>query len=72
LSPMAIWKLGGPAILFLGFFTLINAPIDWASLGLTRALLRRGLQLGGWWPYLLAIVMRFSRRSLLPDLRSQW
>jgi hypothetical protein len=24
-------------------------------LGLTRALLRRGLELGGWWPYLLAL-----------------
>jgi hypothetical protein len=29
---------------------LLNAPFDWASLGLTRALLRRGLELGGWWP----------------------
>jgi hypothetical protein len=36
--------------------TLLNAPFDWASLGLTRALLRRGLELGGWWPYLLALV----------------
>jgi hypothetical protein len=35
---------------------LLNAPFDWASLGLTRALLRRGLELGGWWPYLLALV----------------
>jgi hypothetical protein len=29
---------------------LLNAPFDWASLGLTWALLRRGLELGGWWP----------------------
>jgi hypothetical protein len=36
--------------------TLLNAPFDWASLGLSRALLRRGLELGGWWPYALAIV----------------
>jgi len=36
--------------------SLINAPFNWASLGLTRALLRRGLELGGWSPYLLAIV----------------
>jgi hypothetical protein len=43
-------------LLFLGLLTLINAPFDWASLGLTRALLRRGLELGGWWPYLLAVV----------------
>ncbi|MGH6848807.1 MAG: hypothetical protein ACREC0_15650 [Methylocella sp.] len=51
-----VWKLVGPWLLFLGLFTLLNAPFDWASLGLTRALLRRGLELGGWWPYLLALV----------------
>jgi hypothetical protein len=34
-------------LMFLGLLTLINAPFDWASLGLTRALLRRGLELGG-------------------------
>jgi hypothetical protein len=49
-------KVGGPLLLFLGLLTLLNAPFDWASLGLTRALLRRGLELGGWWPYLLALV----------------
>src|SRR5258706_7133557 len=42
-------------LLFLGLLTLINAPFDWVSLGMTRALLRRGLELGGWWPYLLAL-----------------
>jgi hypothetical protein len=47
--------LSGPLLLLLGLLTLLNAPFDWASLGLTRALLRRGLELGGWWPYLLAI-----------------
>jgi hypothetical protein len=46
----------GPLVLFMGLLTLLNAPFDWASLGLTRALLRRGLELGGWWPYLLALV----------------
>jgi hypothetical protein len=45
-----------PMLLFLGLVTLLNAPFDWASLGVTRALLRRGLELGGWWPYLLALV----------------
>ena len=49
------WQLCGPLLLFVGLLTLFNAPFDWASLGLTRALLRRGLELGGWWPYLLAI-----------------
>jgi hypothetical protein len=47
--------VSGPLLLFLGLLTLLNAPFDWASLGLTRALLRRGLELGGWWPYLLAL-----------------
>jgi hypothetical protein len=35
---------------------LTNAPFDWCSLGLTRMLLRRGLELGSWWPYALALV----------------
>jgi hypothetical protein len=57
LSPLRdYWRPGGPLLLFLGLLTLLNAPFDWASLGLTRALLRRGLELGGWWPYLLALV----------------
>jgi hypothetical protein len=46
----------GPLLLFFGLLTLLNAPFDWASLGLTRALLRFGLELGGWWPYALALV----------------
>jgi hypothetical protein len=55
LSSLQSWRSTGPGLLFLGLLTLINAPFDWASLGLTRALLRRGLELGGWSPYLLAI-----------------
>jgi hypothetical protein len=55
LSSLESWRTAGPALLFLVLLTLINAPFDWASLGLTRALLRRGLELGGWSPYLLAI-----------------
>jgi hypothetical protein len=47
---------GKTIMLFLGFLTLINAPFNWISLGLTRALLRRGLELGGWWPYGLALM----------------
>jgi Domain of unknown function (DUF4062) len=39
-----------------GFLTLLNAPFDWISLGLTRALLRRGLELKSWWPFFLALV----------------
>lgn len=55
-GPHTMWKYYGPSFLFLGLLTLINAPFDWVSLGLTRALLRRGLELGGWWPYILALV----------------
>jgi hypothetical protein len=56
LSHLETWGLAGPLLLFLGLLTLLNAPFDWASLGLTRALLRCGLELGGWWPYFLALV----------------
>ena len=55
LSAFSIWPFIGSLLLVLGLLTLINAPFDWASLGLTRALLRRGLELGGWWPYALAL-----------------
>ncbi len=55
LAPLRTWQYIGPLLLFLGLLTLINAPFNWASLGLTRALLRRGLELGGWWPLILAL-----------------
>jgi hypothetical protein len=35
---------------------VINAPFDWFSLGITRALLRRGVELKGWWPYALGFL----------------
>lgn len=56
LASSSAWKDAGPLLLFVGLLTLINAPFDWASLGLTRALLRRGLELGGWWPYFFALM----------------
>jgi hypothetical protein len=56
LPTLNTWEISGPMVLFLGLLTLLNAPFDWFSLGLTRALLRRGLELGGWWPYGLALV----------------
>jgi hypothetical protein len=55
LSNSKDWKTTGPWLLFLVLLTLLNAPFDWASLGLTRALLRRGLELKGWWPFFLAV-----------------
>jgi hypothetical protein len=51
-----VWTTVGPLFLFIGLLTLINAPFDWVSLGLTRALLHRGLELGGWWPYFFALI----------------
>jgi hypothetical protein len=56
LSPLSIWQMQGPLLLVLGLLTLLNAPFDWASVGLTRALLRRGLEKGEWWPYWFAMV----------------
>ena len=50
------WRFAGPLLLFFGLLTLVNAPFDWLSLGLTRGLLRRGLELGGAWPWVLALV----------------
>ncbi len=55
LSASAGWQTVGPLLMFLGLLTLLNAPFDWASLGVTRALLRRGLELKGWWPFFLAL-----------------
>jgi hypothetical protein len=56
LSPLDTWERTGPLLLFLVLLTLLNAPFVWGSLGLTRSLLRRGLELEGWWPYALALV----------------
>ncbi|MGI8569093.1 MAG: hypothetical protein ACR2KT_08515 [Methylocella sp.] len=56
LLPLTTWRYTGPLLLFQGLLTLINAPFNWASVGLTRALLRRGLELKGWWPYFLAFI----------------
>ncbi len=59
------WDRSGPLLLFIGLLTLINAPFDWGSLGLTRALLRRGLELGGWWPLLLALIDAASAAGIV-------
>ncbi len=55
LPSLSTWETSGPVLLFLGLLTTLNAPFNWLSVGLTRALLsRRGVELGGWWPYTLA------------------
>ena len=50
------WHIVGGLLLFFCFLTTLNAPFDWVAFGLTRFLLRRGLELGGWFPYMLAIL----------------
>jgi hypothetical protein len=50
------WSLLGALLLFYGLLTLVNAPFDWLALGFTRALLRRGLLRGGWWPFAYALI----------------
>jgi hypothetical protein len=68
LSHFETWVLIGPLLLFLGLLTLLNAPFDWVSLGMTRALLRRGLELGGWWPYLLALADGLAAAAIVVPL----
>jgi hypothetical protein len=72
LSPLTTWEQTGPQFLFLGLLTLLNAPFDWASLGLTRALLRRGLELRGWWPYALALADAALAAIIIAAPRSRW
>ena len=55
-APLPTWSRDGPLLVIFGLLTLINAPFDWAAIGLTRFLLRRGLAWGGPWPYALAIL----------------
>jgi len=56
LSHLDNWQIFGPLLLFLGPITVINALFGWSSLGLMRALMRRGLERGKWWPYLYAVI----------------
>jgi hypothetical protein len=50
------WERAGPVFLFFGVLTIVNAPFDWLSVGLTRALLRLGVDMRGFWPVWLAMV----------------
>jgi hypothetical protein len=56
LAPLETWPKVSPLLLFLGLLTLVNAPFDWFAVGFTRALLRRGLLLGNWWPFVYALI----------------
>jgi hypothetical protein len=65
----AAWAGAGPtALSFLLMFALIpivNIPFDWASLGLTRALLRRGAEAGAPSPLWLGLLDFFFGLVLL-------
>src|SRR5262249_23174077 len=66
LAPRESWEHTGPVLLFLVLLTLLNAPFDWASLGLTRALLRRGLERENiWWPYGYACLDAFFATGII-------
>jgi hypothetical protein len=56
LATQQSWMFFGPVLLWFGLLPLVNAPFDWFSLGLTRALLRRGLEKKSWWPYAFAAI----------------
>lgn len=68
LAPLRSWRDAGPLLLFLGLLTLLNAPFDWFSLGLTRALLRRGLELSGWYPLAFALIDAVLAAALVAAL----
>jgi hypothetical protein len=54
-APLRAWPESAPLLVVFGLLTLIDAPFDWAAIGLTRYLLRKGLACGGPWRYALAI-----------------
>src|SRR5208282_2537107 len=54
LSSSHDWPIVGALLLIFGILTLVNAPFDWYAIGLTRALLRRGLAPGGRGPFFYA------------------
>jgi hypothetical protein len=55
-APLPSWPRAGAVIFVFGLLTLVNAPFDWFAIGLTRALLRRGLAPGGRGPFFYAAV----------------
>jgi hypothetical protein len=68
LAPLSGWRAYSPLLLFLGVLTLVNAPVDWLAVGFTRALLRRGLVRGGWWPFVYGLIDVFVAAILVAFL----
>jgi hypothetical protein len=67
-ASLQVWSVLGPLLLFFGILPILNGPFDWASLGLTRALLRRGLELGGWWPFVLGLADAVAAAGIITVL----
>ncbi|GLH81696.1 hypothetical protein SSBR45G_66050 [Bradyrhizobium sp. SSBR45G] len=65
MANFTVWRVVGPLLLFGALMTVLNAPFDWASLGLTRVLLRSGLERGGWFPLTFAIVDAIAATFLI-------
>ncbi len=56
ISPIGASDKALTLLFFVGLLTLVNAPFDWFALGISRALLRRGLQQGGFAPLWLGLL----------------
>lgn len=50
------WEATGPFLLFFGVLVFVNAPLDWLTLGVTRALLWRGVDRRGLTPIAWGLV----------------
>jgi hypothetical protein len=68
LSHLDNWQRFGPPALFVGLLTPLNALFGWMSLGLTRALMRRGIERETWWPYLYAVINALSALAVVAIL----
>ena len=56
ISRSEVWEVTGPLLLFFGVLVFVNAPLDWLTLGVTRALLWRGVDRRGLSPFVLSLV----------------
>jgi hypothetical protein len=50
------WSWTVRVMYFIPLLALVNAPFDWAALGITRGLLRKGLEKRGLWPLGLGLL----------------
>lgn len=55
-SVSSTWGKAGPMILYMGFLPVLNSVFDWISVGITRALMWRGIQRRAWWPLYYSLI----------------